>query len=105
MVRGGVSGDGGSFDILNRTGGGPVGGCAMKPVAFAQLLLVLVISYILVLVILDKSIPAPLLLVLGVLCPSPLQAGASAVFGAVAGQSVNGGGTNDGGAGGGNHPA
>jgi hypothetical protein len=69
----------------------------MKSVAFAQLVLVLVISYIFVLVVLNKSIPAPLLLVLGVLCPSPLQAGASAVLGAVAGQSANGGGTNGGG--------
>ena len=46
----------------------------MKPEAFSQLLLILVVSGILGLTAMDKPLPAPLLLVLGVLCPSPLQA-------------------------------
>ena len=45
----------------------------MKPEAYSQLLLILVVSYIFALVVMDKSIPSAFLLVLGVLCPSPMQ--------------------------------
>jgi xanthosine utilization system XapX-like protein len=45
----------------------------LKPEAFSQLLLTLMVSFIFALVVLDKPLPPPLLLVLGVLCPSPMQ--------------------------------
>ena len=46
----------------------------MKPETFSQILLILVVSGILGLTAMDKPLPASLLLLLGVLCPSPLQA-------------------------------
>jgi hypothetical protein len=45
----------------------------MKPNVFAQVLLIIVVVGILVLTVLDKPLPGPLLMVLGVLCPSPVQ--------------------------------
>ena len=57
----------------------------MRPIAFSQLMLILMVSYIFALVVMDKSIPPVFLLVLGVLCPSPLQASAGSVLGPIAG--------------------
>lgn len=45
----------------------------MKPNVFAQILLIVIVVGILMLTVMDKPLPAPLLMVLGVLCPSPVQ--------------------------------
>ena len=74
-------------------------GFQMKPVLFDQVMILLIVCFIFVLVLTDRSIPAPLLLVLGVLCPSPLQSNAAKVL------SLIGGGTNGGEEGTGSKPA
>jgi hypothetical protein len=45
----------------------------VKQESFTQLLLVIVIVGVIVLTAVGKPLPGPLLLVLGVLCPSPAQ--------------------------------
>ncbi len=59
----------------------------MKPESFSQLMIVILVVGVLTLTILDKPVPQPVLLVLGVFCPSPLQL-SKAVFGTPGGIST-----------------